>query len=52
MEDFIRNKNIEEFEKRLAATTDAAERSVLLKLLAEERAKIQVAHPRRQEKDC
>lgn len=39
MQDFIRRRNIEEFEKRLATTTDGNERRILLNLLAEERAK-------------
>ena len=39
MRGFIRRKNIENYRKLLAATTNDAERKVLLKLLAEEEAK-------------
>lgn len=50
MQDFIARKNIEEFEKRLAATTDESERRVLLKLLQEEKAKLRDLKRRTQ--DC
>ena len=39
MEKFIRRENLALFKKRLAETRDAAERAVILKLLAEEEEK-------------
>jgi hypothetical protein len=39
MQSFIRRKNLENYRKLLAETSDVAERQKLLKLLAEEEAK-------------
>ena len=39
MQSFIHRKNLENYRKLLAETSDAAERQQLLKLLAEEEAK-------------
>jgi hypothetical protein len=39
MQDWIRNKNIEEFRKLLAVTTDAEQRRLLSQLLKDEQAK-------------
>ena len=39
MQSFIRRKNLENYRKLLAETSDVAERQQLLKLLAEEEAK-------------
>jgi len=40
MQGFIHRRNVEHYEKLLAATTDTAKRTVLLQLLADERAKV------------
>jgi hypothetical protein len=39
LEKFITNENIKNFRKRLEASTDEAQRAILLRLLAEEEAK-------------
>ena len=39
MQDFIHQKNLELYRKRLLETTDPAERDVLVKLLAQEESK-------------
>ena len=39
LEKFIANENIKNFRKRLEASTDEAQRAILLRLLAEEEAK-------------
>jgi hypothetical protein len=39
VESFIQSENVKNFKKRLEASTDEAQRRVLLTLLAEERAK-------------
>lgn len=39
MQDFLHQKNLELYRKRLLETTDPAERDVLVKLLAEEESK-------------
>ena len=39
MEEWVRNQNIAEFEKLLTQTNDPARRRMLLRLLAEEKAK-------------
>jgi hypothetical protein len=43
MENFIHNENLIIFRRRLALATDNAQRQLLLKLLAEEEAKLPVA---------
>ncbi len=40
MEDFIRNRNIEAYRRRLAEPLEPADRTLLLKLLREEEAKV------------
>jgi len=39
MQEFVHQKNLEHYERLLAETTDAAQRQILLKLLADEKAK-------------
>jgi hypothetical protein len=39
IQEFIRQKNIENYRRRLAGNSDVAERALILKLLAEEEAK-------------
>ena len=39
LQEFVRNSNIAEFRKLLAQATDEDQRRILLKLLAEEKAK-------------
>jgi hypothetical protein len=43
VESFIRRENIKNFKKRLEASTDDAQRKTLLSLLAEEKAKADLA---------
>lgn len=40
LQDFIINKNIEAYRRRLAGTLDSSERELLLRLLKEEEAKL------------
>jgi hypothetical protein len=47
MQEFIHQKNVEHFRKLLAGDLDAAQRNTILKLLADEEAKLPKPHKAR-----
>lgn len=51
MEEFIRNRNIEAYRRRLAGPLEPADRALLLKLLKEEEAKAPPMEPGRSLRD-
>ncbi len=49
MQNFIRRKNIEKFEKQIAESTSEEERKVLRRLLDEEKAKLSISRPKQRD---